>query len=390
MNLFEIKKIKLIARLNAWLNLIVTTIIVTLSMNYAFGGGANGGGGNTCYIQEKAVLLDFSTEIKDDDGRLFENNGVQISTSSRAMAMIGYDVIDLYTGQTKSIIEKNLSRWQRSSPKAVKHIYEGLNAINFVMVPTKSTHLYKANLTENNDCKSSNVFSVFKYEGVNAIAVGSTPHYNAMSLWSQAGALVHEALRYTQLTLGYEISDKDIQSLTHQIFYGFPTQNNSLDLNPIFAGVGISKLNVICSKIKSNNDIYNYSDKNYSDKKLVVLGLREAIDATCGHSSNLDQTIDSIYQLADRLNLAINLNLIPEENSYFVVELVIANGDFVGQRIHEHGNALSSVAANFVLKNPLNNYVRLADLVNAGLLTLSEEQKQQVDEIKQTMRRIMY
>lgn len=202
------------------------TYILLLGSAYASGPGDAGGGGSfvRCSNQQSWRLLDrvnrnpelltgiskkVISEKKEEGKELQRINTSELPAFSRATEM--------------------LDRWQDDSPQLVKMIDQAMRNVPYFFVNrglSLSEQFTLANEAKAK-CENLEVKTAIRFLPKYGSFI-SNPLWSSADLDTQAGLLIHEALRQVQITYEFDIKNEDLENITASLVDGLPDPDRRL------------------------------------------------------------------------------------------------------------------------------------------------------------------
>lgn len=207
--------------------------VVIPQWSHARGADSSGGGG-TLYLNSRRewVLLDFGHIHRDlHDPR--QSTGVTEIIPSEVSNLVGFDRFDIAAQDAMSLARLRLERWKPAAPQLISLLQEAL-----IRTPWRYTPL-DVRLVERfvipkelGDPKTVSLKPCVLYTKLYGAWI-SVDCWNSVGDLTQAGIIVHEALRQLQIQYFYPIDDLLIQMLTAKIMLTEPQIDRSGSSTPL-------------------------------------------------------------------------------------------------------------------------------------------------------------
>jgi hypothetical protein len=315
-------------------------------------GNGCGGGGSLCQDSKlnhgNPVLLDIALA---DPGFVDSSARSTQLTTSRNVQKLGVDYVDLQDSAPYKLALERIRKWKTTSPNSMEAVEAALSSIAFLKSNVSVGQAYKASIPSGSVCAGNHSTTVVTY-GKNRNALISIPKWNSLGLKSQAGMLIHEALRYVQIDAGKDGSDSDLQALAAKIVLKDPLPYENLDHDEFFqAKIESDKLTAarknLCQSLtglESNAGLTLNDDERKkrawvcSNSELTaaptVTGALDLVKAlntlyrTCSRADSKDMILSTMGSAQDFLNVASALGLESEDHSYQLASGDLTKGDY--------------------------------------------------------------
>lgn len=285
------------------LKLLSITIFVTLltcdhAMALRGRGGSHGGGGNICFIDNRAVILDL---VRNNLPHSNFEPGVQIPTSFQELGLFNPFISDQGI-LLKSKISQMLQPFIKKFPELGQILFFGIENMWFFGTHNRFAESIQADFSNTQLCHTGNVRAVVGfYAGLKFISI---PDWNQLDLDTQAHLIIHEGWRFYQSysdsqlfqTMEAEqdlVTNAELQELTYASIVDVDVILKTNLANKYFTSVGLSVefRNFSCAKLK-----YPVFKSLPSDIKMVF-------EVACNHPFSFDrnmkqtakQNINSIF-----------------------------------------------------------------------------------------------
>lgn len=222
------------------LRLLITTAFAFVSPSLASAGvDISGGGGVVLRGALSPLLLDFwlvSPNMADPQ-LAFEK---PVCAHKKLSEYTSFDFADVRSTESFKVASSKVNQWLTNSPVVAKLILQALSSMQFKCV----NHGIELSRTYEGNIDANSVRTAVLYHKQHG-AILSVPVWERLGLKSQAGLLVHEALRHISIQYGLALSHISIQNLTAQIFFAQPSAGNSLDDESLLSGHLLDKLRTL-------------------------------------------------------------------------------------------------------------------------------------------------
>ncbi len=218
------------------LDLMAIALTIFGFASVTFAGGVATGGGSVCVNPNvnngNPMLLDLALSNLAD---LIDNpyTGTRLHDTKVAEATDA-DLINLHNNRAYQYALSRIQAWEKraNSKYSMALVEEGLKSVQFLITPLRIKPLRGVYLPPGSKCQMSNLHTAILFD--NGFLYVSLPEWNSLGLLSQAGLLIHEALRNVQILQQLDGTDADLERLTAKILlpYDGTTQ---MDAQPFFA-----------------------------------------------------------------------------------------------------------------------------------------------------------
>lgn len=198
------------------------------------------GGGSVVFIEKKPVLLDLFIASQKSLKKFSDKHKYKIHNENGELDQFELKLIDnsqsvksmLVQHQPAfSLVQKKLNRWKKSSPLLVDAIFKVIPSLEWFVTNQRlkdiETIVNPKNLM--NLKLTTAAAYITKFRGT----VISVPIWNALGELSQAGLIIHEALRHIQLSqIFYSatiLTDEDVRVITSTLLLEDNSTFKSLD-----------------------------------------------------------------------------------------------------------------------------------------------------------------
>lgn len=205
-------------------------------------GGDISGGGSGCLrsdLQERAFLLDFSGAPSKLPTRSAPGSEIPVSPTMRRL---GFQWIGLESLPAMRVLRERLAVWRSPETNgSITRIESMMSSLILAATPFRIGFRPRALPGQERVCPVEQTFTAAVY--FNQRVMISIPAWNQLDLISQAGLILHEALRHAQLTRNGDQSDESeglIRLLVSRLLLFDPEEDRNFDFRTVFEDVYFS------------------------------------------------------------------------------------------------------------------------------------------------------